>query len=226
MPKRSIVAAATLALLVGCTVGARAQEPAALVEDVTGKSAGVEFMDYVLPGRVLKLAAGDQLVLGYLRSCWRETISGGTVTVGLEQSEVAGGGTVRRQKVQCDGGRMRLTQSQAQQSGAMVFRAPPPTVRPADQPQLTLYGLSPLVDLRGGGKVVFERLDRPGEQVEAELGPALLVKGTIYDLSKSGRALAPGGVYRARAGDKQIVLRVDPNAAPGAAPMVGRLIRF
>ena len=135
-----------VAVLAGLAAGpARAQEPAALVEDVTSKSAGVEFMDYVVPGRVLKLAAADQLVLGYLRSCWRETITGGTVTIGLEQSEVAGG-TVRRQKVQCDGGRMRLTQAQAQQSGAMVFRAPPTTVRPADQPQLTLYGLSPLVE--------------------------------------------------------------------------------
>ncbi len=204
---------------------ALAQEPAALVEDVTSKSAGVEFMDYVVSGRVLKLAASDQLVLGYLRSCWRETITGGTVTIGLEQSEVAGG-TVRRTKVQCDGGRMRLTQAQAQQSGAMVFRAPPPTVRPADQPQLTLYGLSPLVELKGGGKIVFERIDRPGEQVEAELGPATLVKGSIYDLIKAGRQLAPGGVYRARAGEKQIVLRVDANALAGAAPMVGRLIRF
>jgi hypothetical protein len=108
----------------------------------------------------------------------------------------------------------------------MAFRAPPPTVRPADQPQLTLYGLSPIVDMPGGGRVLFERVDQPGERIEIDLGPALLVRGSLYDLAKGGRALAAGGTYRARAGDKQIVLRVDANAAPGAAPPVGRLIRF
>ncbi len=59
---------------------------------MTSKSAGVGFMDYVVPGRVLKLAASDQLVLGCLRSCWRETITGDAGTIGLEQCEVAGGG--------------------------------------------------------------------------------------------------------------------------------------
>ena len=224
MPKRSIVATAALVGLLAAA-GASAQEPAALVEDVNSKSAGVEFMDYVAAGRVLQLAAGEQLVLGYLRSCWRESITGGTVTIGPEQSEVAGG-TVRRQKVQCDGGRARLTTQQAAQSGAMVFRAPPPTVRPADQPQVTLYGTSPLVDVAGGGRLSFERLDQPAERVEVDLVPALRVRGSLYDLAKANRALAAGGIYRARAGEKQIVLRVDANAAAGAAPPVGRLLRF
>lgn len=48
-------------------------------------------MDYVEPGQVIRLGAADGLVLGYLKSCWRETITGGTVTVGTEQSQVAGG---------------------------------------------------------------------------------------------------------------------------------------
>src|SRR5262249_23532857 len=60
-------------------------------------------MDYVDPGQVIRLGAHDRIVLGYLRSCWRETISGGTVTVGTEQSEVAGG-EVARDKVACEGG--------------------------------------------------------------------------------------------------------------------------
>src|SRR5262245_17782684 len=218
-------AAIALAALVASGSIAHAQDPAALVEDVNSKTAGVDFMDYVAAGKVIRLQAGDQLVLGYLRSCWRETITGGTVTIGPEQSEVAGG-TVRRQKMQCDGGRLRLTQQQAAQSGAMAFRGPAATQRPADQPQLTLYGVAPLVDLAGGGRVSFERIDQPGQRVDVDLGPSLRVRGNIYDLAKGGPSLQPGGIYRARAGEKQVVLRVDANAAPGASPSVGRLLRF
>jgi hypothetical protein len=59
------------------STSAAAQNPAALVEDVTAKNAGVDFMDYVSAGKKIKLAAGEVLVLGYLNSCIRETITGG-----------------------------------------------------------------------------------------------------------------------------------------------------
>ena len=104
---------------------AHAQDPVAIVEDVTGKEATVQFMDYVTPGTIIKLGAADTLILGYMRSCWRETIKGGAVTVGAEQSTVVGG-EVKRQKVECDGGRMRLSTAQAGQAGAMVFRGARP----------------------------------------------------------------------------------------------------
>jgi hypothetical protein len=29
------------------------------------------------PGQVIRLGADDRIVLGYLKSCWRETISAG-----------------------------------------------------------------------------------------------------------------------------------------------------
>jgi hypothetical protein len=76
-------------------LGASAQSPAAVVEEMQGSVPGVQFMDYVDPGQVIRLGAHDRIVLGYLKSCWRETISGGTVTVGPEQSEVAGGEVAR-----------------------------------------------------------------------------------------------------------------------------------
>jgi hypothetical protein len=56
--------------------------PTALVEDVKSTSAGIEFMDYVGTGQVIKLEPGDVLVLSYLRSCEHETIIGGTVHIG------------------------------------------------------------------------------------------------------------------------------------------------
>ena len=69
--------------------------PTALVEDVKSATAGVEFMDYVgnRPGDQAR--PRDVLVLSYLKSCEHETITGGTVTVGMERSEVQGGRIVR-----------------------------------------------------------------------------------------------------------------------------------
>src|SRR5215467_12633568 len=122
---------------------ASAQSPAAVVEEIQGSVPGVQFMDYVDPGQVIRLGAHDRIVLGYLKSCWRETISGGTVTVGPEQSEVAGG-EVARAKVACDGGKMMLSAELAGKSGAMVFRqAPKPqaVAAAAPHPEFTLYGL-------------------------------------------------------------------------------------
>src|ERR1700752_1230493 len=70
-------------------VAREGQAPVAVVEDVQGKVTGAEFMDYVVPGQVIKLGAGGSITIGYMKSCWRETISGiGTVIVGTEESSV------------------------------------------------------------------------------------------------------------------------------------------
>src|SRR4030095_9823487 len=85
-----------------CTTPALTQTPVALVEEIRGNPAGVEFMDYVTTGTVVQLRPQESIVLGYLTSCWHETITGGTVIVGSEQSEVRGG-KVTRTKVLCEG---------------------------------------------------------------------------------------------------------------------------
>ena len=208
-------------------VTASAQSPAAVVEEIQGSVPGVQFMDYVDPGQVIRLGAHDRIVLGYLKSCWRETISGGTVTVGAEQSEVAGG-EVARDKVACEGGKMLLSAELAGKSGAMVFRqAPKPqAVAAVPHPEYTLYGLSPVFELRPPGKLVVERLDQPGERQEIAVTEKELVRGAFLDFAKSGVALAPGGVYRAKLADQQIVFKIDPAAKPGDAPLVGRLARL
>lgn len=228
MPRPWALVAALGAVLVAValTVAAtplHAQAPVAVVEDVSSASAGVEFMDYVSAGKIIKLAPADVLVLGYMNSCQHETITGGTVTVGAEQSTVVGG-KLQREKIACDGGKLQLSAQQASKSGAVVFRAPPKPSAP--QPQLTLYGLSPLVDMKGGGRLVIERLDQPGERIEVNVAQHPLVRGAFLDLAKEGTALTAGGVYRATAGSRQIVFKVDPFARPGAAPLVGRLLRL
>ena len=215
--------AAFAVALITSPLPARAQAPVAVVEDVNSKSAGVEFMDYVAPGKVIRLAPADTLVLGYMNSCWQESITGGTVTVGAAQSAVTGG-KVQREKTACDGGKMQLSEQQASKSGAVVFRgAPKPSTA---QPQLVLYGLSPVIDIKGGGHLVIERLDRPGERLEADVAGQQLFRGSFYDFAKAGQALKAGGVYRASVGARQIVFKVDPEARPGNGPIIGRLLRF
>jgi hypothetical protein len=205
---------------------AAAQSPVAVVEEITGSVTGVQFMDYVEPGQVIHLGAHDRIVLGYLKSCWRETITGGTVTVGNDQSEVAGG-DVARAKVACEGGKMMLSAELAGKSGAMVFRqAPKPQAAALPHPEFTLYGLSPVFEVHPPGTLVVERLDQPGERHEMPVTEQQLVRGAFLDFAKAGVALAPGGLYRAKIGDQEMVFKIDADAKPGAAPLAGRLARL
>ena len=88
--------------VVGFAGLAAAQAPVAVVEDVQGKVTGAEFMDYVAPGAVIKIGPAGKVVLGYMKSCWRETITGvGTVIVGADESMVHLS-EIKAGKVQCD----------------------------------------------------------------------------------------------------------------------------
>jgi hypothetical protein len=127
--------------------------------------------------------------------------------------------------VACEGGKMMLSAELAGKSGAMVFRqAPKPqAVAAVPHPEFTLYGLSPVFEVRPPGKLVVERLDQPGERHEITVTERELVRGAFLDFAKSGVALTPGGVYRAKLVDQQIVFKIDPDPKPGEAPLVGRL---
>src|SRR5450631_4296717 len=114
---------AAIVVFVGLTGLAAAQTPVAVVEDVQGKVTGVEFMDYVAPGKVIKLGQGGVVVLGYMKSCWRETITGiGTVIVGAEESMVHLG-EVKGGKVQCDVSQSEPITREIGESDATVVRS-------------------------------------------------------------------------------------------------------
>jgi hypothetical protein len=112
------------ALLVAGTIAAAAGPLVAVVEEVTGSPAGIEFMDYLEAGKIIRLHPQETMILSYLTSCVRERITGGTVVVGSEHSKVVGG-TIERTRVDCDGGRMELTSKQANAFSGMVFRGGP-----------------------------------------------------------------------------------------------------
>lgn len=193
--------------------------PAAIVEDLTGSVAGVDVLDYVDAGKVIELKSNASLVLGYLKSCVRETIRGGTVKIGAERSEVTGG-TVERKTSPCDGGKLQLTAEQAGKSGAMVFRRPPSQAAAVPAAAVTLHATSPVVTMTSAGTVVFERLDKPDQPISVAL------KTAKADLATMGVRLEPGGTYRASRGERAIVFKVDASAAAGGGPVIGRLLQF
>jgi hypothetical protein len=218
-----IIAAAMAgaSVLTGAALAQRA--PVAIVEDVNSKTAGVEFMDYVVAGKTIKLGAQDSLVLSYMKSCVRETIVGGTVVVGNEMSAV-NGGTVQRDKVPCDGGKIQLVAQQQSQSAGAVFRDMP-RARDSD-PQLTIYGVSPVFEVRTGGTLTIERTDRRGERIEVQIDAKDLLRGKFYDTLALDQTLTPSGIYVARLDGQQVVFKVDPKAQTGQMPVIGRLVRF
>jgi hypothetical protein len=220
-----LVLVAAAAGACGVVGSAAAQVPAAVVEEVKGKVMGVEFMDYVEAGKVIKLGPKDSIVLGYMKSCWRETITGGTVIVGAEQSMVHLG-KIERSKVDCDASNMQLTSREAGQGAATVFRSMSRAEQAAAPPQITLYGLSPVVEVKERGTLTIERVDQPGERHELAVGGKTLVRGKFYDLAKARKALAPGGTYVATFGTAKVLFKIDPQAKPGPTPIIGRLLRI
>jgi hypothetical protein len=223
-----ILRSAALIAGVVITTGASGHAPApliptALVEDVKSASADVEFMDYVGAGQVIKLRPSDILVLSYLKSCEHETITGGTVTVGNDRSEVDGG-KVARTKVACDGGKVELPSQQATETAATAFR-----LQSAAHEQ-TLYARAPMIEvpkLHAGDshELVIERIDRPGERFEIKIGERAADEG-YYDLAKTNKRLTPGATYRASIGDHKTTFKVDASAKSGPTPIVSRLLRF
>jgi hypothetical protein len=218
--------------LIGAVIGviclaapAVAETPAAIVEDVQGKVDGAEFMDYVAPGKIIKLGPNATLVLGYLKSCWRETITGGVVLVGAEQSSVQLG-DVQRVKVPCDANAVQLSEREANQSAATTFRTMRSDQKSAPSKLTTIYGVSPLVESKVSGTLAIERIDAKEPPLSVPLKNDILVRGKFYDLAKAGKALSPGGTYLAVLGTRRFTFQVDAKATSSQTPIVGRLLRL
>jgi hypothetical protein len=206
---------------VGWIGAAHAQAPVAVVEDVQGKVSGAELMDYVVPGQVIKLGTGGMVVLGYMKSCWRETISGiGTVIVGTEQSAVHLA-EFKADKVACDPSQAQHVGHETGESAAALVRS---LNEPEPPPSLVLHGLSPMIATSERGKLVVERLDVRGERYEVDLTQSSLTRGKFYDFARTRIALKPGGRYSATLKSRQIVFLIDADAAPGTGPIIGRLL--
>lgn len=191
----------------------QAATPTAIIEDIQAGNTGLSFMDYVSEGQVIRLAEKDSITLGYLQSCQREVITGGTVTVGSTQSTVSKG-QLLREEVECNGGQAKLSGQQAGTSGALAFRSGP-TI---DKPELTIYGNAPVFRLHtANASVTVEPLNQHNKSRTIE------VRGHHVDLADKNISLPPG-VYKAHSGSSSKIFRVDRRAEPGKAPIISRLV--
>ena len=205
---------------------ALAETPAAIVEDVQGKVDGIAFMDYVAPGKIIKLGPKASITLSYLKSCQREIISEGVVLVGAEQSTVQLG-EVKREKVPCDTNAAKLSEREANQSAATTFRTMRSDVKGAPPAKLpTLYGVAPLIQAKSGSTLVIERTDGKEPTISVPLKSEIMVGGKFYDFAKAGKTLTPGGSYLAILGAKRYAFQVDASATSSPTPIVGRLLRL
>jgi hypothetical protein len=208
--------------------GSAAAEPAAIVEEARGAPPGAQAFDYLSAGQTIALGSSGALVIDYLRSCVRETIAGGTVKVGREQSTVGDDGRVARARFDCDhGGRKENSGSEETSGGPGLVPPPKPEGQPHESGiQRTIYGTSPLFDMGGPGQLKIEPLEPHGNAIELSVSAAELVNGRFYDFTVAGKHLDAGGLYRASAHGQRVVFWIDPLAREGGGPPGGRLIRL
>jgi len=214
---KAIIASTGLLFSIGVNADS---SPVAIIEDIDAVNAKVSFMDYVNKGQVIELGKSGKLVLGYLDSCRRETITGGTVTIGKLQSNV-NKGQLLREDVECDGGNANLSGQQAATSGALAFRgAAKPDKVGVRKPDLTIYGTAPVVRVQQtNAEITIERMDKRSKQHSYQM------KGKHIDLADEKLSLPLGGTYKiAVKGGKSKTFKVDKYAEMGKISIVSRLI--
>ena len=79
-----------------------AGDAVALIEGLTSPLQRVELMVYAHVGQVIHLSTDQTMVLSYRDTCIRETITGGTITIGTGQSEVRSAARLERVQNTCD----------------------------------------------------------------------------------------------------------------------------
>ena len=220
-PRAAIIllgAAAPGALALALALPAAAAPVTAIVEDVRSANAGVQLMDYLEKDQQIRLAPGDRITLSYLANCARETIVGGVVTVGAEQSTVTGG-RINRTTVPCSAGNIMLKSSEAQRGGAWVSRS-------VNAKPIEVHATQPLLELKAPGELRVQRTDKPQTEVVVNVTDRQLVRGRFLDFSLVPIRLEAGGTYMARMGDRGLLFKLAPRAQAKPASIVSRLLIF
>ena len=191
---RSKLVATTYTLLAIAIAGtistpAHAEPISVIVEEISEPVGAVAPMDLLVEGKVIKLGKGSTLVLGYLRSCLRETITGGTITIGVYRSIVVDGKRTVEQ-VTCDGGTIDSDAKKSPSALGAVFREQGKHGK-LPKPERTLFGVSPIIRVAAASKELeIRRLDNPKQPpIKLSVGNGLV------DVGKAGIKLEPGGLY-------------------------------
>jgi hypothetical protein len=188
----------------------------AILEEIAGASGKHEAFDELKAGERLELGANGRAIIGYLSSCTRETIEGGTVVVGNDQSQIEVG-KVARETIPCEATQLVLSEAEAGKSATVSMR-PMPWDRELRQ---IVPSLSPLVWVEAKGQLTIKRLD-----TEEQLMLSLPIEGGKVDLAVHQVELVPNGFYELQAGKKRMVIKIHSNAQAGAMPAMSRLVRL
>jgi len=201
-----------------------AAEPTAIVEEISVAIDGVKPMAYLADGRVIDLPDGARLVIDYLGSCVRETITGGHITIGTDRSRVANG-QVTLARLDCGKVELALAADQREQSGVSVTRnGPGGDALP--RASVVVEGRAPLFTVAAGRKLCVERLDASEREICLPVPPHGEEIPGVVDFVKASRQLAAGGLYRATSDQGCVVFRVDGKVTDGSVPLIERLVRL
>ncbi len=196
-----------------------ADEPTAMVEDITSDRDDVQLMDYLTAGQRIDLASGETLTLGYLLSCVQETIVGGTVIIGEDESTVEGG-EISREWIDCDGGSVVLNEGQNQEAGAMAFRNSPGKCD-APKPDRVIYGVSPVIKFQTKSAPITIKAACAGT---GSVPITLNASGKVADARKAGIRLTAGQTYLFEAGGRSLVVKVSKLAEDDPLSTISRLV--
>ncbi|MEQ8440948.1 MAG: hypothetical protein RIM33_10050 [Alphaproteobacteria bacterium] len=218
MSLRKSLAAGALGFL--CVIGpAAADDPSAMVEDITSIRDDVQLMDYLTPGQEITLSGDETIVIGYFASCLQETVTGGTVTVGEYESSVDGGTVATERGFDCDDQVITYTLAQQQEAGTTALRAG----TPCDQivPDIVIYDTSPLIRLSDGGSAIAYRdlcaeAGQEMQTLDAEQG--------IVDFRAQGLSLTPEHLYLLQSGDREVLVLISALAEPDTPSLLARYV--
>lgn len=214
---RAGIGAIALAASMMIQTASHATELVAIVEEASPVTTDVSPFLMLEAGQTIKLAPNGRLVVSYFASCLRETITGGVVTVGTSQSEVAQG-TVERTRVPCDGGTLNLKRAESGKSATVVFRDPPKTLEALRAIARRIYSEHPIIFAPLCRVVRIERLDSPASPIEIE------VHDSWIDLTATGTKLQQGGLYRLSGGRHDTYIVIEPAPAGEATTLLSRLV--
>lgn len=194
-----------IALVAGIAL---ADEPTAMVEDITTNRDDVQMLDFLWKGQTIELDAEETLSVGYFMGCATETITGGTVTIGNMKSEVTGG-SVETAYVDCDDQVVQLSSAQTQEAGTVVFRPG----EPCDSlvPDAVLYHTSPIVKLSDAEDLAYVNACEAGEGNWQTVN----VDGGMIDFAQAGIALQPDTAYLFRSGERTVTILISKLAESG-----------
>jgi hypothetical protein len=196
------------------------EEPAAIVENYSGKLTTIQFLDVLRHGRKINLGPDDQLIIGYFHSCIKETIFGGQIIIGRQQSSVIGG-KATRERVECDGGNLQRITTGNSSSAVTVFRTKKNAQQRLPKSQLTIFSTIPFISLSAKDLTIkIRRLDK------SEKPRVIHVAGSTSDFSKHGIQLSPGALYHIQAGQKGLIFSTDPLAENKSLSILQRFIKL